>query len=138
MNTGKLPLDIVAELFRNHLTSNACRNRGFVLDGWPRTYSEAQALFIKPKKVLEEGEEEEEPVEEEEEESKEPKDINMQLYPQSVIYIRGNSHELIDRVKNFAHSQDYRKKYDAGTMQKRMERYLEITADRGDVRDFFA
>ena len=28
------------------LLSNACRNRGFVLDGYPRTFADCKAIFI--------------------------------------------------------------------------------------------
>ena len=28
------------------LLSNACRNRGFVLDGYPRTFADCKAIFL--------------------------------------------------------------------------------------------
>jgi hypothetical protein len=36
-NEGFLPKDVLAELFKMKLRENPCRNRGFVLDGWPWT-----------------------------------------------------------------------------------------------------
>lgn len=34
----RIPDDLLAEAFRWKLKSNDCRNRGFVLDGWPKNY----------------------------------------------------------------------------------------------------
>eukprot|EP00931_Biecheleriopsis_adriatica_P029026 TRINITY_DN17288_c0_g1_i1.p1 TRINITY_DN17288_c0_g1~~TRINITY_DN17288_c0_g1_i1.p1 ORF type:complete len:741 (+),score=241.48 TRINITY_DN17288_c0_g1_i1:185-2224(+) len=61
----QLPLQVRTKLVRSRLLSNVCRYRGYVLEGYPTTYAEAEALFME--KVLEEGEEPE-PAEEEEEE----------------------------------------------------------------------
>lgn len=61
---GKLKLKIRTKLVRKALTSNVCRYRGYVLEGYPSTYEEAEALFTE--RVY--GEDEEPPAEEEEEE----------------------------------------------------------------------
>eukprot|EP00929_Paragymnodinium_shiwhaense_P014025 TRINITY_DN121897_c0_g1_i1.p1 TRINITY_DN121897_c0_g1~~TRINITY_DN121897_c0_g1_i1.p1 ORF type:complete len:765 (+),score=248.24 TRINITY_DN121897_c0_g1_i1:141-2435(+) len=69
----KLKLKIRTKLVRKALMSNVCRYRGYVLEGYPATYEEAEALFTE--RVYEEGEEppeEEEEGEEEEEEADEP------------------------------------------------------------------
>merc|ERR1719420_1643499 len=60
---GKLPLKIRTKLVRERLLSNVCRYRGYVLEGYPQSAEEAQALFTEIQ--LAEGEE---PQEEEEEE----------------------------------------------------------------------
>jgi adenylate kinase len=49
-----LPPAILAEIVRRKLLSPLCRNKGFVLDGFPRTAEEASALF----ELKKEGEEE--------------------------------------------------------------------------------
>jgi len=62
------------------LNENACRNRGFILDGYPRTHKDAQKVFlIKKKKFITnedgeevEAEEEEEEPDSEEEDAEEP------------------------------------------------------------------
>jgi adenylate kinase len=64
---GKLPLKIRTKLVRERLLSNICRFRGYVLEGYPQSAEEAEALFTEV--VLEDGEEA--PVEEEEEEEAE-------------------------------------------------------------------
>jgi len=60
---GKLPLKIRTKLVRERLLSNVCRYRGYVLEGYPQSAEEAEALFTEIQ--LAEGEE---PPEEEEEE----------------------------------------------------------------------
>lgn len=78
----KLSSELMSEAFRWRLSQTDCQNRGYVLDGYPKSYKTAQEVFvvtpIKPEKVKAkaEGEEEEEeekvpePEEEEEEENK--------------------------------------------------------------------
>lgn len=43
---ARLPDDILYRIFKWKLTQNASRNRGYVLDGYPRKYIEAQNLFL--------------------------------------------------------------------------------------------
>lgn len=65
---ARLPAAILAKMLKRKLQSPPCRNKGFVLDGYPRTYEEASALFeVKP-----EGEEAEPapPADDDEEEEK--------------------------------------------------------------------
>ncbi|CAE7454924.1 AK7 [Symbiodinium natans] len=58
----KLPLQLRTKLVQSRLLSNVCRYRGYVLEGYPTTYAEAEALFME--QVKEGEEEEEEAVEE--------------------------------------------------------------------------
>jgi len=66
---GKLPLKIRTKLVRGKLLSNVCRYRGYVLEGYPQSAEEAEALFTEIQ--LAEGEEVQEEEEEEEEEGAE-------------------------------------------------------------------
>jgi adenylate kinase len=43
----RIPDDIIYKLLFNRLNENDCRNRGYVLDGFPRTYKDAQNIFLK-------------------------------------------------------------------------------------------
>lgn len=43
---ARLPLNLVSSIFRDMLSSNVCRYRGYVLDGFPRSSDDAEALFI--------------------------------------------------------------------------------------------
>jgi adenylate kinase family enzyme len=79
----KLSSELMSEAFRWRLSQTDCQNRGYVLDGYPKSYKTAQEVFVvtpikpeKAKKQVGEGEDEEEeekipePEEEEEEENK--------------------------------------------------------------------
>ncbi|KAL8445096.1 hypothetical protein Emag_005203 [Eimeria magna] len=45
----RLDAESMAKLFRARLSQNICRYRGFVLDGYPKSYEECNSLFLKPK-----------------------------------------------------------------------------------------
>ena len=42
----RLPEDQIGRLIRWKLAQNACRNRGFLLDGYPRSYEDARSLWL--------------------------------------------------------------------------------------------
>jgi adenylate kinase len=87
------------------LTENDCRNRGYVLDGFPKTYKQAQEVFLyKPKKFDENGEEiaEEEPeLEEGEEKSWDGYVVRPEIFPKSVILLdTSDDLQLNQRIKH--------------------------------------
>jgi len=41
----KIPLELLTRIVKRKLLSKPCVNKGFILDGYPRTYEEAQLLF---------------------------------------------------------------------------------------------
>jgi len=66
----RIPNDIINEAVRWRLERNDCQNRGYVLDGYPKNFGNAESVFVvtpkRPEKKLnEEGEEENPPDEEE-------------------------------------------------------------------------
>merc|ERR1719215_1508587 len=65
----KLPLATRTELVKKRLMSNVCRYRGYVLEGYPETYLEAEALFMEKVKDPEEEEADEANPDEEEEDN---------------------------------------------------------------------
>jgi len=77
---SKLPLKLRTKLVKQRLLSNVCRYRGYVLEGYPQSAEEAEALFTEialaegeePPEEEEEEEEVEEGAEEEEEEEPPP------------------------------------------------------------------
>lgn len=42
---GQLSDQDLFEILQEKLNSNPCRNQGFVLDGFPKTYDQAKAIF---------------------------------------------------------------------------------------------
>lgn len=53
----KLPDDIVIIAYRWKLKQNACLNRGFILDNFPKTYEQCKELFMDKQKVESEEDE---------------------------------------------------------------------------------
>jgi len=104
------PKEILCEGYKRILRQNACIFRGYVLDGFPRSYSEAKALFYtiprKPKKkapeVKKEGEENADnpPAEEnqpEDEEQKPKIKFEKDIYPHSFIMFNCDEQFVMDR-----------------------------------------
>ena len=102
----RLPDDILYKLLKIALQENACRNRGYILDGYPRTFKDACEVFLRrTKKFDEEGneiEEEEPELEEGEEKSYEGYEPNPDIFPSNVLVMNGDDSFLIERVKNLS------------------------------------
>ena len=69
------------QLMQLKLQDNACRNRGFILDGYPRTFKDAQNVFLTKPPRPEEEEEPPEELEEGQEKSWEGYIINQAIAP---------------------------------------------------------
>lgn len=104
----RIPDNLINEAVRWRLNRNDCQNRGYVLDGYPKTIEQANDIFIitpqrpvKEKKLNEDGEEEEEaPAEEEEEDPNKYKPtLQTNIYPESVIHLRASQLFLKRRSK---------------------------------------
>lgn len=44
----RLPDEILHQLVKSHIAQPACMNKGFILDGYPRKWSDAEAVFLDP------------------------------------------------------------------------------------------
>ena len=106
---SKLPDEIVIKILRRKLMQNICRNRGYVLDGYPRSYKNAFALFN-----------------EDTDESKPPEDptkykVLTEILPNSIIRIDNCSDEFLrERMKKL---EDINK--DPTIIQRRLDRRLQ-------------
>lgn len=94
-----MPDELLWQMLKLKLGENDCRNRGYILDGFPRTYKDAQNTFLK--KVIQ-YDEEGQPIEEDEEELPEGEEPSfdkhikdLSIFPGSVIVIDGKDEELI-------------------------------------------
>ena len=99
----RIPNDIINEAVRWRLERNDCQNRGYVLDGYPKNFGNAESVFVvtpkRPEKKLnEEGEEENPPDEEELAKLLKPK-LQAHIYPESVITLHGSDQFLKRRSK---------------------------------------
>ena len=133
----RIPNDILYTLLQEKLKENACRNRGYILDGYPRTYDDANECFLElPIQYDEEGEpiEPEEPELEEGEKKDFSKHVpDMKIFPKSCILLTGSNTELIDRVKELSEEEITGTHYNAKDMQRRLMAYR--TANNSEVAE---
>jgi len=127
--TVRLPSKILYKLLKDKLKENACRNRGYILDGFPRCYDDANQIFLEPVPTYDE-EGELEPYEEPEidEEAGEKKDFSKfvpdkKIYPKSCILMTGSNTDLINRVKELPEEDIEGTHYNAKDMQRRLKGY---------------
>jgi len=122
----RLPEDIVNEAFRWRLNRNDCQNRGYVLDGYPKNYRQAKAIFIvTPDGAVKKQEGEEEPPANEEEaaEALKPK-LHKNIYPESVILFNASDLKLKRRARELLKAnREGCKKWDINVLEGKLTVY---------------
>lgn len=90
----RLPDDFLYRILRLHMDTAACKNKGFILDGYPRTYADARAIFAEKLPGEEAAQQEETP------ENPFPGyKVNAEMLPQYIIVLQGEDGQLKQRVK---------------------------------------
>ena len=121
----RVPDELLWEVLRLKLGENDCRNRGYILDGFPRVYKGAQNSFLKKpdRKEGEEEEEEEEELPEGEEPSFDKHVKNEAIFPGSVIVLDGRDEDLVARVRSLTEDQIAGTHYTMDDMRRRIKSY---------------
>ena len=118
----KIPIELLAEIFRWKLHMNHCRNRGYILDGYPRNYQEAEMLFMKLKKS------EDPPADEEGEPKPKEYELDSEILPKNIVVFRAHSSFLLSRIEKIQHlHHDYR--------IDRMTRRLRTFREENEISD---
>merc|ERR1712060_199199 len=140
--------DLLWEVLKLKLRENDCRNRGYILDGFPRRYKGSQNVFLKKITQFDEDGnpmDDEEPPEDDE--TWEPPfddatkyEIDTDIFPGSVVVLEGNDDALIERVRELPEDQIAGTQYNMKDMIRRLKAYR--TANNSDVaepavQDFF-
>ena len=118
----RIPKELLVKVFRWALNQNPCRNRGYVLDGFPKSYDNALHLFkIRP--PTKEGEDEPN-----DDEPPDPKKmiVDFAIFPQSVIEFYGTDLELIEKVKELPEEMIHGTHHNLKDMQRRLKEYREL------------
>jgi len=132
--TIRIPDRLLYKLLRIRLAANACRNRGYILDGYPRTYDDACWSYLDkiPKydeetgDLIEDDEEEELP---EDDENYVKKDFSTgfekaaAIFPSSCIVLEGSDEELINRVRELPEEKLVGTHYTKEGMVRRLTTY---------------
>jgi len=135
----RVPGDIIHKLLRQELVKNACRNRGYILDGYPRTFEDAQHCFLnKPIKYDEETgdviDDDEDDLEEGQKKNFDGYLVDQAIVPKSCIVLTGNDADLTKRVKHLPESAIKGTHYTAQDMQRRLKAYR--TANNSQVAEY--
>uniref|UniRef100_A0A8V0YUP1 Adenylate kinase 7 n=1 Tax=Gallus gallus TaxID=9031 RepID=A0A8V0YUP1_CHICK len=121
-NAGRLDDQYVIKLFKDKLKSMPCRNQGYVLDGFPKTYDQARDLFN---------------LEEEEEiASKIPK-YDKIITPEFVISLTASDEFLKNRIINLPESVVAGTHYTQDRFLQSLNNFREINVDDETVLNYF-
>ncbi|KAJ8409139.1 hypothetical protein AAFF_G00241600 [Aldrovandia affinis] len=123
-NGGRLDDQFVFQIVRDKLNSKPCRNQGFVLDGYPKTYDQAKELFY--------GEEEEA----EDPRSKMPL-FNQKIIPDYVFSLNATDEFLKERVQNLPESVVQGTHYAQDQFLRRLAEFRDDNAQDETVLDYF-
>ena len=130
----RLPDDILYRIIRLQMNTAACKNKGFILDGYPRTQQDAKSIFLEklPEDQVQEGENSDDPFP--------GHTINTEILPQYVIILNGDDAALKQRVKDLPVDKTANSHFTEVHMDRRLKIYREANqADSGHtVQDFFA
>ncbi len=126
--TVRIPDDLIYKLYKRKLKENIYRNRGYILDGYPRCYADAQGIFFdidesKPEDALDRL------------------ILNKEMIPNNIIKLDQFSDEFLkNRVKNMPETQTFNSHYNEEGMNRRLTLYRNLNESaKGDpsVCEFF-
>jgi len=125
----RLPDPLLLKAYHYRLEKPDCHNRGFVLDGFPRTFDHAKDLFLLPAPVKE-GETQ---VTETAEEQAPPKEVlNAEKVPEFVVRLEGSDEFLKARTKGLPEESIAGTHFTEEGMNRRLPIYNKInTSENG-------
>ena len=141
--------DLLWEILKLKLRENDCRNRGYILDGFPRQFKGAQNVFLKKIQQFDENGDpiDDDEVDPDDENYEGPPfddakkfEVDMDVFPGSVVVLNGEDDDLIDRVRELPEDQIAGTQYNFEDMQRRLKAYRvwnnSLVAEPA-VQDFF-
>ncbi|XP_048831321.1 adenylate kinase 7 [Brienomyrus brachyistius] len=123
-NGGRLDDQFVIHIVKEKLKSKPCRNQGFILDGFPKTYEQAKELFG--------AEEDESDVSG----SKMPP-INNKIIPEYVFYLEASDEFLTSRVLNLPENVVQGTHYAQERFLQHLASYRDINTEDETVLNYF-
>uniref|UniRef100_A0A8D3BXJ0 Uncharacterized protein n=1 Tax=Scophthalmus maximus TaxID=52904 RepID=A0A8D3BXJ0_SCOMX len=119
-NAGRLDDHLVFEIFREKLNSKPCRNQGFILDGFPKTYAQAQFIFEEDQDVI-----------------IKKRGYNKKITPEHVIALEASDDFLTKRVQGLTESVAEKMRYTQDEFLPRLTRYRQLSGAEESLLDFF-
>ncbi|KAK2825840.1 hypothetical protein Q5P01_020054 [Channa striata] len=121
---GLLDDSLLVKVVKDKLMSNPCRNQGFVLDGFPKTYEQAKELFC-----VEEHETEDE--------TSHLSSLSKKITPEFVLCLDAPDALLKDRVMNLPESVVQLHNYEPEHFEQRLTKYRKINIQDENVVNYF-
>uniref|UniRef100_A0A671WFZ9 Adenylate kinase 7a n=1 Tax=Sparus aurata TaxID=8175 RepID=A0A671WFZ9_SPAAU len=123
MNAGRLADDLLVDIMQEKLNSKPCRNQGFVLDGFPKTYEQAKLIFY------DEGTESQKgmfkPV------------YNKKITPEHVFALDATDDFLTKRAQGLPQSVAEKMRYTQEEFVARLTRYRQLSTAEETLLDYF-
>jgi adenylate kinase len=129
----RIPDDIIQKLCKMKLNENICRNNGFVLDGYPRSYKDARDIFLEknPNEIF---------FSEEDKTNEEKYLINPNIFPNNIIILKDFADEFLkSRMRHMPEEEKKDSHYNEEGFTRRMAFYRSTneTSSQQSVQDFF-
>ncbi|XP_068433045.1 adenylate kinase 7-like isoform X2 [Clinocottus analis] len=124
MNAGRLADYLVVDLLKEKLNSKPCRNQGFVLNGFLKSYKQAKQIFSDG----ETGSQEllhQRPV------------CNKKITPEHIFALNATDDFLITRVQGLPQSVAETKRYTQEEFLPRLSRYRQLATAEETLLDYF-
>jgi len=131
----RLPDDVLYDLVKIQLNSAGCMNKGFILDGFPRSKEDAKHVFMDKIPIEKpQGEEQDEEAEVQYEEK-----LNDKIVPQYAIALEAEDAALVARAKELAPEKVDNTHHNEQGVTRRLKEYRARNVDDSQetVKDFF-
>ncbi|KAK6294931.1 hypothetical protein J4Q44_G00341570 [Coregonus suidteri] len=123
-NEGRLSDRLVYRIMRDKLNSTPCRNHGFVLDGFPKSYDQAKEIFY------------DEDMEPDYPRSKMPA-YNKKIIPEFIFSLEASDDFLKERVQNLPESVAEKMRYSKDEYLSRLKKYRKANVEDETVLNYF-
>ncbi|KAM6903838.1 adenylate kinase 7-like [Lycodopsis pacificus] len=124
-NGGFLDDQLLMKVMKNKLVSNPCRKQGFVLDGFPKTYEQAQELFYAEEHESEDG-------------ASQMSSYGKKMMPEFVLCLDASDVFLKDRVVMLPEWLVQEHNYEQKHFLRRLARYRGNNEEEETVVNYFA
>ncbi|XP_054469711.1 adenylate kinase 7 isoform X2 [Anoplopoma fimbria] len=121
---GLLDDQLLVKVVRNKLMSNPCRNQGFVLDGFPKTYEQAKELFYAEEHDSEDG-------------ASQISSNSKKIMPEFVLCLDASDDFLKDRVMRLPERLVQEHNYEQENFLRRLARYRANNMEDETVVNYF-
>lgn len=126
----RLPNELLHKLVKAHVSSPACMNKGFILDGYPRNIVDAKAVFLETIEGYEPKEDGDEEIKGDEPSGKFPGfEIDQKIIPQYTVIFEAENDQLKQKVKDLPPELTEGTNKSLANMDRRLNAYREMNSN---------